>query len=127
MSHRTCDALLRASDVFDAWLEQWPEDRKTNVVSQHAETLEAKLVLRLPAGSEVRTLPADVELDSPEATYALSWKANGAALELTRRLVRKARVIPVARIAEHRTFVWKVRTADHAAAVLRLPVLEASR
>lgn len=124
---RQGDALLRASDVFDSWLEQWPEDRKTNVVSQNAETLEAKLVLRLPAGSEVRTLPADVELDSPEATYALSWKANGATLELTRRLVRKARVIPVARIAEHRAFVWKVRSADHAAAVLRLPVLEASR
>lgn len=124
---RQGDALLRVSDLLDSWLEQWPEERKTNVISRHAETLEAKLVLRLPAGSEVRTLPADVKLDSPEASYELSWKANGATLELTRKLVRKARVIPVARIGEHRGFVWKVRTADHAAAVLRLPVLEASR
>jgi len=124
---RQGDALLRASDVFGTWLEQWPAERKTDVVSMHAETLEAKLVLRLPAGAEVRAVPAKVSLTSPDATYELEWKAEGAKIELTRRLVKKGRVIPVERLAAHRAFVWSLRTADHAAAVLRLPVLEASR
>lgn len=124
---RQGDALLRVSDVFSPWLEHWPADRKTDVVTLQAETLEARLVLRLPAGAEVRAVPKDVALTSSDAEYQLQWKAQGSTLELTRRLVRKSRIIPVARLAAYRDFVWQLRTADHSAAVLRFPVLEAAR
>lgn len=121
------DALLRPSDLFVPWTSPWREDRKTNVVYRHAETLESTLVLQLPPGAEVRALPADTELDSADARYRVRWRKDGASLEVTRTLVRKTRVIPAARLPENADFVRRVRRADHAAAVLRLPLVEASR
>lgn len=121
------DALLRPSDVFAPWTTLFREDRKTSVVYRHAETLESTLVLQLPPGAEVRALPTDTDLDSADASYRIRWKKDGQALEVTRTLVRKTRVIPTARLAENAAFVRRVRHADHSAAVLRLPVVEARR
>jgi transglutaminase-like putative cysteine protease len=124
------DALFRVSDVFAPWTKTWPEQRKTNVVSMFAETLESTLVLKLPVGAEVRALPADTEVDSPDGSYRLGWKKIDGGLEVKRTFVRKHRVIPVARLPEANAFTSKVLTAEHAAAVLRLPVttaLETSR
>lgn len=121
------DALLRVSDVFDPWLRPWPEGRQTNVVSRFAETLESTLIIELPLGAEVRTLPTDLELDSADGAYQVSWKRRAGGLEVKRTFVRKHRVVPVARLKEANEFISDVLRAEHAAAVLRLPVAEAAR
>ena len=121
------DALLRASDVFEPWLRPWPAERETNVVSKFAETLESTLIIDLPVGAEVRALPPDAAVDSADGAYTLSWKKRGNGLELKRTLVRKHRVIPAARLKEANEFTSDVLWAEHAAAVLRLPVVEAAR
>lgn len=120
------DALFRVSDVFSPWTGTWPEDRKTDVIYRVAETLESRLVLRLPAGAEVRAVPPDAEVESADGVYRLKWKKSDAGLEVTRSFTRRHRVIPVARLPEANVFSSKVLWAEHAAAVLRLPV-EAAR
>jgi hypothetical protein len=121
------DALFRISDVFGPWTRTWPEDRKTNVVSQFARTLESTLVLQLPPGAEVRSVPKDEDVESPDADYHVRWKKTATGLEVKRTLVHKRRVIPVARLKEANQFTSDVLNAEHEAAVLRLPVQEASR
>ncbi len=121
------DVLLRVSDVFEPWVRPWPEGRQTNVVSKFAQTLESTLIVDLPPGAEVRTMPADTEVDSADGAYKVSWKKRGNGLEVTRTFVRKHRVIPVARLGQANEFVSDVLRAEHAAAVLRLPVVEAAR
>ena len=120
------DALLRVSDVFSSWTTPWPDERKTNVVHRFAETMESTLVLRLPAGAEVRAVPADAEVESADGVYRLRWKKTDAGLEVTRSFTRLHRVIPFARLEEANRFTSRVRSAEHAAAVLRLPT-EAAR
>lgn len=120
------DALFRLSDVFSPWTTAWPEQRKTNVVYKYAETMESKLIVRLPAGAEVRTVPADAEVESAYGVYRLSWKKNDGGFEVTRNFTRRRRVIPVAGLEEANRFSSKVLSAEHTAAVLRLP-MEAAR
>lgn len=115
------DALFRLSDVFTPWTRPWPEKRKTNVVYKFAETMESTLIVRLPAGAEVRSIPADAEVESADGLYRLSWKKNEGGLEVKRTFTRRHRVIPVARLEEANAFTSKVLHAEHAAAVLRLP------
>lgn len=121
------DVLLRVSDVFEPWVRPWPEGRQTNVVSKFAQTLESTLIIDLPPGAEVRAMPADTEVDSADGAYKVSWEKRGNGLEVTRTFVRKHRVIPVARLGQANEFVSDVLRAEHAAAVLRLPVVEAAR
>jgi hypothetical protein len=105
----------------------WPEDRKTNVVTRFAQTLESTLIVQLPAGAEVRSLPRDEDVESADADYHVRWKKVPGGLEVKRTLTKKKRVIPVARLPEANRFASDVLIAEHAAAVLRLPVTEASR
>ena len=121
------DALLRVSDVFEPWAEAWPAKRKTNVVYRFAQTLESTLVVQLPPGAEVRSVPADTEVESTDGRYQLSWKKNAAGLEVKRTLTRIHRLIPVVRLEAANRFTNKVLTAEHAAAVLKFPVTEAAR
>ncbi len=122
------DALFRLSDVFEPWAKVWPDDRKTNVVTRFAKTFESKLIVQLPAGAEVRSVPSDEDIESVDADYHVRWKKVPGGLEVTRTLVRKKRVLQVARLAEANRFASEVLIAEHAAAVLRLPVMtEASR
>lgn len=120
------DALLRLSEVFRPWATRWPDKRKTNVVYRFAQTMESTLIVRLPAGAEVRSMPADTEVESADAVYRLSWKKNETGLEVRRTFVRRRRVIPVARLEEANRFTQEMLNAEHAAAVLRLP-LEVAR
>ncbi|MDP2273151.1 MAG: DUF3857 domain-containing protein [Archangium sp.] len=120
------DALLRVSELFEPWGHPWPENRKTNVVYPYAETMESSLVLKLPPGSEVRSVPQDIEVESADGAYRSRWKKIDGGLEVTRTMTRRNRVIPVARLPEANRFISEVLHAEHAAAVLRFPV-EASR
>lgn len=121
------DALFRISDVFASWARPMGRQRKTDVVSFFAETRESLLTIELPAGTEVRSLPKDENLQSANAVYELRWRKTETGLEVRRRLIEKRRVIPAAQVSDENAFARQVRVAEHAAAVLRLPVNEASR
>jgi hypothetical protein len=121
------DALFRLSHVFTPWNKPWPDSRKTNVVHLFAQTLESTLIITLPPGAEVRSVPADTEIDSADGLYRSSWKKTGTGLEVKRVFVRKHRVIPAARLADANAFTARVLAAEHAAAVLALPQVEVSR
>ncbi len=122
------DALFRISDVFQPWVRPWPEGRQTNVVYRFAETVESTLLIQLPVGAEVRSVPKDKELDTKLMLYRITWKKTDQGLEVKRSLTRKKRVIPAALLSEANTAATDILIAEHEAAVLRLPVVvEASR
>ncbi len=121
------DALFRISDVFQPWPEPWPETRKTNVVYRFAETVESTLMVQFPPGTQVLSVPANASVESADGAYQLSWKKTEAGLEVKRTLTRRHRVIPVARLPEENVFTSSVLHAEHAAAVLKFPAIEAAR
>lgn len=121
------EALLRVSDLFDSWVSFMPEDRKSDVVFQYPQTLVSTAVFELPPGTEIHSLPPDAEFSSGDGMYRITWKKRDAGLEVNRTLVRKHRTVPFSRIPEMNQFAFQVLTAEHTAAVIRLPEAKVSR
>lgn len=123
----TGEALVRASDLLSPWVSSWAT-RDSDLVWPMAEMREAIIELALPAGAEVRALPADAKIESPYGEYAVRWRKTERGLAVERTFIRKKRVVPVAGLSDFNAFAWKAVGADYAAAVVKFPLAaEASR
>lgn len=112
-------SLFRVSDFMDDWMPAVSSSRTTPFAWKWLATTDATLVLTLPEGATVSTLPESVSFTSPLGVYSLRWSRAGQVVTVVRRFRRDQRVVPVGEMPAATAFVEKVFEAELSPAVLR--------
>ena len=111
--------LIRPSELWWRLASRLPTaERKSPIVHSYRDRRLQRLVLGLPAGYEVASLPDPVSLDGPYGSYALSWSTEGGCVVLERRYEHVALVVPAEECAELKGFYDKILAAEDRPAVL---------
>jgi Domain of Unknown Function with PDB structure (DUF3857) len=93
--------------------------RETPVYLKYGHQEHDELVLELPQGYKVESLPAPGVLQTKFSSYKLSTEQQGAGLKLTRNFVMDGYYFPVTQYPELRTFYNFVRANDEEQAILQ--------
>ena len=111
--------LVRPSDLWWSWVPRLPTmERESPILHSCRERSVQRLVLTLPAGYEVASVPDPVSLAGPYGAYELSWSADGRRVVLERRQEQTALVVPAAEYGELKRFYDEILAAEDRPAVL---------
>jgi hypothetical protein len=120
-ARRSGDLLMVRPRVLGVHAFIIPEDkpRVHDLVLSEPRLHQDEVLIELPAGYVVESLPPPVELDTGFATYRSRSDVSGSQLKYTRSYEVRDLLVPVARIEEYRRLHLAIARDERAVVVLR--------
>jgi hypothetical protein len=113
-------ALMRLTDFAPRWLPGvGSSGRRTDLAWRFAGTQKGEVTVKLPNGARATRLPPEVKLEGEFLSFSLSWSSEREQVVVRRELVRRQRVVPVARFDAFRRELERIHLAEAEAAVVR--------
>lgn len=95
------------------------EQRRTAIYFRYAYGVDDEVILKLPAGYDVESLPAAANIDAGALRYVTTYQKRDDAVSLSRKLVVEAEIVSSDKYPVLRAFFSKVSGADQEQVVLR--------
>jgi hypothetical protein len=95
------------------------EQRKNSIYFHYAYGVEDDVTLKVPAGYDVESLPAPLNIDMGALRYAATYQKGEGVIRLNRKMVVETEIISREQYSLVRSFFSKTETADQEPVVMR--------